>query len=182
MKIRRFATADGTSGVLTRMDEVFDTATVKDSFHVFDIWGFDKTPQLPVTAGNVLEAYQSLGLSAPVGGLRVDVLTIPPSGDKPLDLASAMSGADMGAGGGGSMVLPEGGNGMHRTDTVDLITVLEGETNVAFPGEDGTEHEITIKAGDFVVYNGIMHRWHNRSDANCTILAVAIAAERAPES
>ena len=34
---------------------------------------------------------------------------------------------------------------MHRTDTIDFVTVIEGETNVAYPGEDGNGYEITIK-------------------------------------
>ena len=79
------------------------------------------------------------------------------------------------------MVPGKEGGGMHRTDTIDLIMVLEGEINVAYPGEDGQEYEITIKAGDFVTHNGNFHRWHNRSESNCTMLIIPFAAERKPE-
>jgi uncharacterized cupin superfamily protein len=70
------------------------------------------------------------------------------------------------------------GSGMHRTDTIDLVAVLEGETNVAYPGEDGGEHEITIRTGDFLTHNGTFHRWHNRSGRTCTLLCITIAAGR----
>ena len=76
------------------------------------------------------------------------------------------------------MVPGKEGGGMHRTDTIDLVTVIEGETNVAYPGEDGNEYEITVKAGDFLTHNGTFHRWHNRSGRTCTVLIVVIAAER----
>ena len=69
----------------------------------------------------------------------------------------------------------------HRTDTIDLVVVLEGETNVAYPGEDGNVYEITIKAGDFLTNNGTFHRWHNRSTANCTLMLITLAAERKTE-
>jgi uncharacterized cupin superfamily protein len=68
---------------------------------------------------------------------------------------------------------------MERTDTIDLIMVLEGETNVPSPNEAGGEHEITIRAGDFLTHNGTFHRWHNRSQENCTLLCVPFAAMRA---
>lgn len=73
------------------------------------------------------------------------------------------------------------GAGMHRTDTVDFVVVLEGETNVAYPGEDGNVYEITIKVGDFLTHNGTFHRWHNRSTSNCTLMLITLAAARKTE-
>jgi hypothetical protein len=41
------------------------------------------------------------------------------------------------------------GSGMHRTDTIDLIVVLEGETTVDYPGEDGVEYFVTTRPATF---------------------------------
>jgi uncharacterized RmlC-like cupin family protein len=76
------------------------------------------------------------------------------------------------------MIAGDEGGGMHRTDTIDLIVVFEGETTVDYPGEDGVEHFVTIKAGDFLVHNGVFHRWHNRSKPRCSTLIITLAAVR----
>jgi uncharacterized protein YjlB len=78
----------------------------------------------------------------------------------------------------GGLVRGKEGDGIHRTDTIDLISVIRGEINVGYPGEDGQVHEITIKAGDVVVHNGTFHNWHNRSTKDCLMLLVVIGAER----
>lgn len=70
------------------------------------------------------------------------------------------------------------GDGMHRTDTIDIAVVIDGETNVGYPGEDGKVHEQTVKTGDVVVMNGTFHSWHNRSTKNCSILFIVFAADR----
>ena len=87
----------------------------------------------------------------------------------------------MNLGTGGGMSPGKDGAGMHRTDTIDLVVVLEGETNVAYPGEDGNVYEITIKAGDFLTHSGTFHRWHNRSTSNCTLMLITLTAERKTE-
>src|ERR671925_240036 len=49
---------------------------------------------------------------------------------------------------------------MHRTETVDVGVVLEGETWLLL--DDGSETR--VGAGDAVVQRGTMHAWANRSD------------------
>ncbi|KQW42651.1 hypothetical protein ASC77_23610 [Nocardioides sp. Root1257] len=56
---------------------------------------------------------------------------------------------------------------MHRTDTVDVVTVIRGELTVVT--ETG---ETTLRAGDSVVQMGTMHAWSNRT--NETVVAIAI--------
>jgi hypothetical protein len=175
MEILRFTTAETPAGVVTQMDNVLDTAS-RESTDVINIWGFDAVPNLPLGPEHVLGAFQQMGAFGPLGGIRADLYIMPPFGDEPPDLAEIASKIDLGTGGG--MVPGAEGGGMHRTDTIDFVTVIEGETNVAYPGEDGSEHEITIKAGDFLTHNGTFHRWHNRSGKTCTLLLVTIAAER----
>jgi hypothetical protein len=175
MEIRRFTTAETPTAVVTQTDNVLDTAS-RESTDVINIWGFDAVPNLPLGPEHVLGAFQQLGAFGPLGGIRADLYIMPPFGDEPPDLAEIASKIDLGTGGG--MVPGSEGGGMHRTDTIDFVTVIEGETNVAYPGEDGSEHEITIKVGDFLTHNGTFHRWHNRSGKTCTLLLVTIAAER----
>ena len=175
MEIRRFTTAETPTCVVTQTDNVLDTAS-RESTDVINIWGFDAVPNLPLGPEHVLGAFQQMGAFGPLGGIRADLYIMPPFGDEPPDLAEIASKIDLGTGGG--MVPGAEGGGMHRTDTIDFVTVIEGETNVAYPGEDGSEHEITIKVGDFLTHNGTFHRWHNRSGKTCTLLLVTIAAER----
>jgi quercetin dioxygenase-like cupin family protein len=47
--------------------------------------------------------------------------------------------------------------GMHRTDTVDVVTVVSGELHAIL--ETG---EIVLRAGDSIVQRGTMHAWSNR--------------------
>jgi quercetin dioxygenase-like cupin family protein len=49
---------------------------------------------------------------------------------------------------------------MHRTETVDVAVVLEGETRLLL--DDGSETR--VGAGDAVVQRGTNHAWANRSD------------------
>jgi hypothetical protein len=171
MKIQRIITAEGKTGVATRVDTI-DTATVP---FLTNIWGFDKVPQLPLTPEQVLGEYKPLGIFGPLGGIRADLFTLAPEtpdGPAPLEQAESV---DMGTPG---MVPGKEGDGMHRTDSIDLAIVMDGEVNAGYPGEDGQVHELTLKTGDLIVTNGTFHSWHNRSTKPCTILFVVVAAER----
>jgi uncharacterized cupin superfamily protein len=59
---------------------------------------------------------------------------------------------------------------MHRTETVDVGVVLEGETWLLL--DDGSE--TLVRAGDAVVQRGTMHAWVNRSDRPNRMLFVMI--------
>lgn len=100
----------------------------------------------------------------------------PEKGEVPADLSETVGKLNLGTGGG--MTPGDQGAGMHRTDTIDLVMVLEGQTNVAYPDGDGGEFEITVNAGDFLTHNGTFHRWHNRSESTCTLLCVVIGTYR----
>jgi hypothetical protein len=175
MNIRRIITAEGISGVVTQTDDIVDTSNAGSD--AFDIWGFDEIPELPVRPEQVFGPYERLGNFGPLGAIRVDIIIIPPvTGDAPPELSETVGSLNLGTGGG--MILGREGRGMHRADTVDLLMVLEGETDVEYPGEDGEEFVITIRAGDLLVQNGTFHRWYNRSGKNCTILDIPLAATR----
>ena len=59
---------------------------------------------------------------------------------------------------------------LHRTESVDVGVVLEGETWLLL--DDGSE--TLVKAGDAVVQRGTMHAWVNRSDRPNRMLFVMI--------
>jgi quercetin dioxygenase-like cupin family protein len=59
---------------------------------------------------------------------------------------------------------------MHRTETVDVGVVLEGETWLLL--DDGSETR--VGPGDAVVQRGTMHAWANRSDRPVRMLFVLI--------
>jgi quercetin dioxygenase-like cupin family protein len=59
---------------------------------------------------------------------------------------------------------------MHRTETVDVGVVLEGETWLLL--DDGSETR--VGAGDAVVQRGTNHAWANRSDRPVRMVFVQI--------
>jgi quercetin dioxygenase-like cupin family protein len=59
---------------------------------------------------------------------------------------------------------------MHRTETVDVGVVIEGETWLLL--DDGSETR--VGPGDAVVQRGTMHAWANRSDRPVRMLFVLI--------
>jgi naringenin degradation protein FdeH len=66
---------------------------------------------------------------------------------------------------------------MHRTETVDVGVVLEGETWLLL--DDGSETR--VGPGDAVVQRGTNHAWANRSDRRVRMVFVLIDATVADE-
>jgi quercetin dioxygenase-like cupin family protein len=62
--------------------------------------------------------------------------------------------------------------GMHASPSQDFDIVLEGTVGLEL--DDG---EILLRAGDVVVLNGTMHRWHNRGSTAARMVSVVIGAE-----
>jgi quercetin dioxygenase-like cupin family protein len=59
---------------------------------------------------------------------------------------------------------------MHRTETLDVGVVLEGETWLLL--DDGSETRVRV--GDTVVQRGTNHAWANRSDSPLRMMFVLI--------
>lgn len=66
--------------------------------------------------------------------------------------------------------------GMHRSETLDLMIVLDGEILL---GLDAGEH--ALRPGDAVVQRGTRHRWRVLGESPCTFLSVLLSPEHAPE-
>jgi quercetin dioxygenase-like cupin family protein len=74
-----------------------------------------------------------------------------------------------------TVVDPSRGPGMHRTDTLDLLTVVSGEVWLVL--EEG---EVHLQAGDCVIQRGTWHAWQNRSSAPCLLAGVMIRSGEQP--
>lgn len=114
----------------------------------------------------------------PEGGLRFLVFTIPANREPPApgtDLAAARAEADRVLPGLLDKMEPDH-PGMHRSDTIDFIYVLEGEIVL----ELDDDCESVLRAGDTAVQNGTRHAWRNRSGAPCRLLVCMAGARRRP--
>lgn len=174
MKMRRIVTAESKSGVVVQASDLPESAMAGLPTNV---WGFDQLPTLPIAAEGVLGEYLQKGLFGPKGAFRVDVMSFPPeTGGQAPDLGALMAKIDFGTG--HNMTPGKSGGSMHRTDSIDIVVVISGEGDMAYPDEDGELKEIHLKVGDFIVQNGNFHEWHNRSGAPFVLLFVALGAER----
>ena len=174
MQMRRIVTAESGAGVALQVSQLTEQALAGVPTN---IWGFDQLPILPLGEEAVLGDYRQKGLFGPRGALRVDVQSFPPeTGDQAPDLGPLLANLDLGTG--HNMTPGPSGGGMHRTDSIDVVIVIRGEGQLAYPGEDGQLKEIDVKAGDIIVQNGAFHEWRNRSDADLVVVFVTLGAER----
>jgi len=64
---------------------------------------------------------------------------------------------------------------MHKTETVDYVVMLEGESVMVL--DDGAE--VTMRQGDVMVQRATYHGWANRTDKPCKIVFVLMDARKA---
>ena len=62
---------------------------------------------------------------------------------------------------------------MHRTDSIDYLTVVSGEIDM----ELDNGKEVHLKAGDVMIQRGTIHNWINRGPNPCVISVVLVAAK-----
>ena len=109
-------------------------------------------------------------LHPPKGGLIFRTVEFEPEDPEVLaTLDGKAAFAEMGAGAN----IVEGARHpfMHRTDSVDLAVVMEGEIYMLMD-----ETEVHLKAGDVVIQRGTNHAWSNRGTETCIIAFVLIDA------
>src|SRR6201989_1642000 len=129
---RRIVTGHDASG---RSIVLSDTPTPKTldigSAAFHEIWITDRTPS-PIAASEPEPTERPIRTPPPTGGVLVRFTEMAPGAEAP----------------------------MHRTETVDVGVVLEGETWLLL--DDGSETR--LGPGDVVVQRGTNHAWANRSD------------------
>ena len=113
---------------------------------------------------------EAIVLDPPTGGLVVRMLRFPPDAEWQGTDAFADAMGEVGA---GDTQVESDVPGMHVTDTVDVVTVVEGEIYLVL--EDG---ETLLHAGDSVVQRGTNHAWSNRSERPAILVATMMSASR----
>jgi mannose-6-phosphate isomerase-like protein (cupin superfamily) len=133
----------------------------------FRLWGSDEVP-LRVPAGGVAAHPETF--FPPVGGVRVLVVQFDPWDGRPA--TADIDSVDPES----RRVLESSGDvegGFHRTDSVDIAFVLEGEVVARLDQGD-----TVLRAGDCLVQRGTNHSWENRASEPCTLAIVVVGAER----
>jgi mannose-6-phosphate isomerase-like protein (cupin superfamily) len=133
---------------------------------VTDLWRLDSLPP-HVHDGDGLDG--AAGAAPPTGGAVVRLCTFPPDSEMDMDAFEAAMSQTYGP----DASRRSGIRGMHRTETVDVITVLSGELCALM--ETG---EVMLQPGDTFVQRGTWHAWRNRGRHPATIVAVMIGATR----
>jgi quercetin dioxygenase-like cupin family protein len=106
-----------------------------------EVWITDATPA-PIDATEAEPTERPVRVPPPANGVMVRFTEMAPGAESP----------------------------MHRTETVDVGVVVEGETWLLL--DDGSETR--VGPGDAVVQRGTMHAWANRSDRPVRMLFVLI--------
>lgn len=131
---------------------------------VMDIWRVERLPTHFADDGSLLDEVSA----PPQGGLVVKVSTISPHSEiDPVAYAQAMAAS---YGPQPTSNDPAAIPGMHRTDTVDVVTVISGELYAVLEGG-----ETVLRVGDTIVQRGTMHAWQNRSSHPATLVSVMMA-------
>lgn len=121
------------------------TIDVPGGFGVSELLWLDRPPADVGDGGD--RTSDGFPLEPPPGGASARVIRLPPTGEW-----LRVDGDD------------DARPGMHATDTLDLVVVLEGE--IALGTRDG--RETPMRAGDFVVQRATAHRWRVLGDGPCT--------------
>jgi naringenin degradation protein FdeH len=106
-----------------------------------EVWSTDRTP-VPIAASESDPTDRPVRVPPPADGVLVRFTEMEPGAESP----------------------------MHRTETVDVGVVLEGETWLLL--DDGSQTRVGV--GDAVVQRGTNHAWANRSDRPVRMLFVQI--------
>jgi mannose-6-phosphate isomerase-like protein (cupin superfamily) len=175
MKIRRVVTGHNTEGkarVVDDRDVEPITSELMPGYAAYRLWGRDERPTFPDDGSpRRAEAYYP-----PRDGSRFMINTIPPGElvlPADLDMAAATDELERQMPGAMARMEPDA-PGMHTTDSIDYVLVVSGEVTLGL--DDG--EQTVLRAGDVVIQNGTRHAWRNHGTESCTIVGVAIGADR----
>lgn len=152
--VRRIVTAETREGrgVFSLVEEV-TPMEVKGGILRYLNWGWEETPVLPVHEPKPLVS-PKLPHGLP-GRVRVETYVLPVGFPDPQAHPYAV--------------------GMHATDTVDIAFVIEGALCLKVASDD---REVTLRRGDVLIQNGVVHSWRNPFDEPCVISYVFFGAKR----
>ncbi|SEP52795.1 cupin domain-containing protein [Amycolatopsis saalfeldensis] len=174
-KIRRVVTGHDSEGRARVVDDSAVrpiTSGLMPGCAAYRLWGRDERPTFPDDGSpGSAEAWYP-----PRDGSRFMINTIPPGELVPspdLDPVEAMAELERQMPGAPAVMEP-GVPGMHTTDSIDYVLVVSGEVTLEL--DEG--EQVVLRAGDAVVQNGTRHAWRNHGTGTCTIVGVAIGADR----
>jgi mannose-6-phosphate isomerase-like protein (cupin superfamily) len=133
---------------------------------VTDLW---QVASLPTRMNDGDGLGEAAGLAPPATGAVVRMSTFPPDSEMDMEAFEQSMREIYGPEAAGESTIP----GIHRTETVDVLTVLSGELHVVM--EAG---ETVLRPGDTLVQRGTKHAWSNRSDQPATVVSIMMAARR----
>jgi mannose-6-phosphate isomerase-like protein (cupin superfamily) len=175
VKIRRVVTghdSEGRARVVDDGDVEPITSALMPGCAAYRLWGRDERPTFPDDGSpRRAEAYYPPG-----DGSRFMINTFPPGDLVPppdLDRAAALEELERRMPGAMAAMEPDA-PGMHTTDSIDYVMVVSGEATLEL--DDG--ETVVVRAGDVVVQNGTRHAWRNHGTESCTIVGVAVGADR----
>jgi quercetin dioxygenase-like cupin family protein len=139
---RRIVTGHDADGKSVVLSDAPNPKTLDIGTAAFhEIWITDRTPA-PIAATEAEPTDRPVRVPPPANGVMVRFTEMAPGAESP----------------------------MHRTETVDVGVVLDGETWLLL--DDGSETR--VGPGDAVVQRGTLHAWANRSDRPVRMLFVLI--------
>jgi mannose-6-phosphate isomerase-like protein (cupin superfamily) len=175
MTIRRVVTghdSEGKSRVVDDWDVEPITSDLMPGCAFYRLWGRDERPAFPDDGSpRPAEAWYP-----PRDGSRFMINVVPPGELVPppeLDTAAALAELERQMPGAMDVGEPDD-PGMHVTDTIDYVLIVSGEVTLEL--DDG--EQTVLRAGDVVIQNGTRHAWRSSGTEPCTILGVAIGADR----
>ncbi len=145
---------------------------------IAEVWGTEQVPSVPAPAGEPTTIRHSY-FPGP-GGTRFVVVRFPPASvaeqavAKGVDVMAATKRFLDQFPGLGDVMEPDH-PGMHASQSVDYLVVLEGEVDLEL--DDGATKR--LRAGDLVVQNGTRHAWKNPGTVDCVLAGVVVGADRA---
>ena len=123
-----------------------------------ELWHLPPGPWTPLSGGD--PERDRPDLEPPPGAIAWKLLRLPPTGEAAGEGASELEDDER---------FDNARPGMHRTDTIDWVQILEGRIELEL---DDTKVELA--AGDCVVQRGTWHRWRVQGDTPCTFAAVML--------
>jgi hypothetical protein len=167
--VRRIITRqlpDGSSGFAID-EEVEPTVHPRSGMTYWPIWGRDEVTQLPCDG---VPDYVCTFFPSTPAGVRAHVVDFPAKGAPHAEPRGEWPDNGLAP---GRFAHPDK-EGMHWTDTVDVVIVLSGE--IGLVQDDGTA--VVLRPGTVLVQNGANHAWRP-GDVPCRLCFVNLTAQRA---
>jgi hypothetical protein len=164
-RIRRIVTGEREGRSIYATTAEVEPIIRENGTRYWGIWGAEDVTQLPNDGSpNYVQTF-----FPPSRGYRVHFVEFPARGTAPVEPVGEWPPSGLKS----DFQYRDRAAGMHMTDSVDVVIVIEGQ--IGLETEEGSVVE--LKPGDVVVQNGAMHAWRSR-DVPCRVCFVNLGAAR----